>query len=87
MSFRGRDYSRYSLFEDIEKHTLKPLPIKRYELKQYAKGTVHKNSHIYLNIDKHYYSVPYKHISNKIKIVYSDSLIEIYHKQVRIAVV
>ena len=85
MSFRGRDYSRYSLFEDVEKHTLKPLPIKKYELKQYAKGTVHKNSHIYLNKDKHYYSVPYKHIGNKIKIVYSDSLIEIYHKQVRIA--
>jgi len=86
MSFRGRDYSRHSLFEDLEKHTLKPLPIKKYELKQYAKGTVHKNSHIYLNKDKHYYSVPYKHIGNKIKIIYSDSLIEIYHKQVRIAV-
>jgi len=86
MSFRGRDYSRHSLFEDVEKQTLKPLPIKKYELKQYAKGTVHKNSHIYLNKDKHYYSVPYKHIGNKIKIIYSDSLIEIYHKQVRIAV-
>jgi len=85
MSFRGRDYSRYSLFEDVEKHTLKPLSVKKYELKQYAKGTVHKNSHIYLNKDKHYYSVPYKHIGNKIKIIYSDSLIEIYHKQVRIA--
>jgi transposase len=85
MPFRGRDYSRHSLFEEVEKHTLGALPIKRYELKQYAKGTVHKNSHIYLNKDKHYYSVPYKNIGSKVKIIYSDSLIEIYHKHTCIA--
>lgn len=86
MPFRGREYSRSSLFEEVEKHELRPLPIKKYELKAYANGTVHKNSHTYLNKDKHYYSVPYKHIGNKVKIIYSDTLVEIYHKQDRIAV-
>ena len=86
MSFRGREYSRYSLFKEVESQELKPLPIKRYEIKSYAKGTVHKNSHIYLSKDKHYYSVPYQHISKRVKVIYSDSIVEIYHKQERLAV-
>lgn len=85
MSFRGREYSRYSLFEEVELRELGPLPLKRYEIKSYAKGTVHKNSHIYLGKDKHYYSVPYKHIGKQVKIIYSDSFIEVYHKYERLA--
>ena len=80
-SFRGREYSRYSLFEEIEKHQLKPLPAKRYEIKRYANATVHKNSHIYFSKDKHYYSLPYQHIGKRVKVVYSDSAVEIYHQQ------
>ena len=86
MPFRGREYSRYSLFMEIEKQALKPLPTKRYEVKSSANGTVHKNSHVYLSKDKHYYSVPYKHIGKRVRIVYSDSLVEIYHNQERMAV-
>ncbi len=86
MSFRGREYSRKSLFDEIEKQELFPLPVKRYELKQYALRTVHKNSHIYLNKDKHYYSVPFKYIGKKVKIIYSDSSVEMYYKYERIAV-
>jgi transposase len=85
MSFRGREYSRYSLFKEVELQELRPLPLKRYEIKSYAKGTVHKNSHIYLGKDKHYYSVPYKHIGKQVKIIYSDSFIEVYHKYERLA--
>lgn len=85
MSFRARDYSRFSLFEEVEKQTLAPLPIKRYELKSYANGTVHKNSHIYLNKDKHYYSAPFKYIGKKVKIIYDENLVDIYYKQICIA--
>lgn len=46
ISFRGREYTRASLFKELEVQELKPLPTKRFELKQYAKGSVHKNSHI-----------------------------------------
>jgi transposase len=85
MSFRGREYTRASLFQELEISELKALPIKRYDLKHYAKGTVHKNSHIYFNKDKHYYSVPYKYIGEKIQIVYSENCVEIYLKHHRIA--
>lgn len=80
MSFRGREYSRYSLFEEIEKQALKPLPEKRYEIKRQSRATVHKNSHIYFSKDKHYYSVPYEHIGKRVKVIYSESVIEIYHQ-------
>jgi len=86
LSFRGREYTRASLFKELEVSELKALPVKRYELKQYANGTVHKNSHVYFSKDKHYYSVPYKHIGKRIRIVYSDSTIEVYYKYNRIAI-
>ena len=85
MSFRGREYTRSSLFQELERPELKTFPVKRYELKQYANGTVHKNSHIYFNKDKHYYSVPYQYIGKRIRIVYSESTIEVYCKYNRIA--
>ena len=86
MSFRGREYSRRSLFMEIEKDELMPLPERRYEIKRYAQATVHKNSHIYLGKDKHYYSVPYRHIGKQVKLVYTDSVVEVYHKHERLAV-
>ena len=86
MSFRGREYSRRSLFLEVESRELMPLPEKRYEIKRYAQATVHKNSHIYLGRDKHYYSVPYRHIGKQVKLVYTDSMVEVYHKHERLAV-
>ena len=86
MSFRGRNYSRTSLFKEVESQILDPLPSKRYELKDYANGTVHKNSHIYLSKDKHYYSAPYRYIGKKVRIVFSNSVVEIYYRQERIAI-
>ncbi len=80
MSFRGREYSRLTLFNEIEKQALKPLPEKRYEIKRQSRATVHKNSHIYFSKDRHYYSVPYQHIGKRVKVIYSDSSIEIYHQ-------
>jgi transposase len=84
-SFRGREYSRSALFEEVEKQALLPLPNRKYELKSYASGTVHKNSHIYLSKDKHYYSVPFEHIGKRIKIIYSESTVFIYYKHSCIA--
>jgi transposase len=86
MSFRGRSYSRASLFKEVESSELDPLPSKKYELKDYANGTVHKNSHVYLSKDKHYYSAPYQYIGKKVRIVFSNSIVEIYYRQERIAI-
>lgn len=84
--FQGRAYSRSELFESVEKKALAPLPAEPYQIRQYASGTVYKSSHIYLNRDKHHYSVPFKYIGKKIRIIYTRDVVEIYLRQRRIAV-
>lgn len=83
--FQNRPYSRRELFEQTEKERLQALPQQRYELKRYAYATVFKNTHIYLNKDKHYYSVPYQYVGKKVKIIYSSSQVLVYHKYLQIA--
>jgi len=85
MPFRGRAYSRKDIYEQTELESLNPLPIKRYEIKYIQMGTVHKNSHVYLKRDKHYYSVPYKYISQKARIISSSTVVQVYIKQVYVA--
>lgn len=82
---QGKDYSRRELFEQIEKSVLYALPLSTYEFKQFKWLTVQKNSHVYLHEDKHYYSVPYRYTGEKIKLIYTSSIVEIYHNTTRIA--
>jgi transposase len=82
---KGRDYSRRQQFEEIEKSVLHPLPVYRYEFKQQTIVTVMKNGHVCLGIDKHYYSVPYRYIGKKVKILFTSSRVDIYLKYERIA--
>ena len=82
---RGRNYSRRQQFEEIEKAALMPLPPLRYELKKQCYATVAKNGHVGLGADKHYYSVPYRYIGKKVKLLYSRHTVEIYYNYERIA--
>jgi transposase len=81
----GRNYSRRQLFEEIERAALMPLPALRYELKKQLFATVAKNGHAALGPDKHYYSVPYRFIGKKVKLLYSRHTVEIYYNYERIA--
>jgi transposase len=82
---KGRNYSRRLQFEEVERATLSPLPALRYEFKKQHQATVMKNGHVCLGVDKHYYSVPYRFIGRKVKILYSRSSIEVYYHYERIA--
>jgi transposase len=82
---RGRNYSRRLQFEEVERSALAPLPLLRYEFKKHAHVTVMKNGHVCLGVDKHYYSVPYRFIGKKVKLLYSTSLVEMYYHYERIA--
>lgn len=81
----GRPYTRKDLFTEVEKRVLLPLPERRYELKQLSFATVMLNGHVLLGQDKHYYSVPYQFIRKKVKLLYSNSQVEVYYKYNRIA--
>ena len=83
--FQKTPQSRRERFEQEEKNKLMPLAQDRYEMKSFRYVTVMKNSHIHLSDDKHYYSIPYRFIGKKVKMVYSTSQVSVYYNKERIA--
>ena len=69
----------------MEKAELQTLPEKRFEMRQSLQLTVMKNGHVFINSDKHYYSVPFGFIGRKVKVFYSKSLLEVYSRYELIA--
>ena len=80
------EMSRLEFFNDVERDELQPLPTEKYQLRKYKKLKVQFNYHVYLADDKHYYSVPYQFRGSKIDLLYTDSIVEIYKNNVRIAI-
>src|SRR5690606_29175488 len=83
--FQKRPESRKELFDRDEKEALSPLPSERYEPKQSKYATVTKTSHISLSPENHYYSIPYRYIGKKVKVVYSASYVSVFYDGERIA--
>lgn len=80
-----KPYCREERFLANEKQYLLPLPAERFQLKYYHQLTVGKNNHIYLSRDKHYYSVPYQFIGQKVKVIYTRTLVCVYHNGRQVA--
>jgi transposase len=83
--FQGKQISRRDLFEQEERHLLAPLPHESFEIKESARLKVMKNSHVLLGKDKHYYSVPFRHIGKKVRVVYGYRTVSIYLDGERLA--
>lgn len=81
----NRPYSRRALFEELERSALMPLLQLPYGFKKQHYATVAKNGHVGLSEDKHYYSVPYRFIGRKVKVLYSTDNVEIFYNYERIA--
>lgn len=77
--------SRRQQFNEIEKDRLKPLPKDKYVIRQFKRLKVQFNYHVLIWEDKHYYSVPYRFRRKQVWVVYTDSNVEIYLKNQRIA--
>ena len=81
-----KEYCREECFLSEEKPLLSDLPKEGFEIKYYREYKVSKNNHIYLSQDKHYYSVPYQHIGQKAKVIYTRSLVRIFVAGKQVAV-
>jgi transposase len=79
------DYSRQERFLADEKDKFRPLPQTVYEKKYYADLKVETNCCIYLSRDKHYYSVPYTYIGEKVQVIYTRTLVKIYCRHTLVA--
>jgi len=81
-----KPFSREECFLANEKHLLGHLPVDNFEIKYYRQLKVAKNNHIYLGQDKHYYSVPYKHIGAKASVIYTRTMVYVFVKNSQVAV-
>lgn len=75
--------SRREKFEKEERSLLKPLPKERFEMKRYKWAKVMKNCHVQL--DKCYYSVPFRYIGRKVKVLYTTRHVSIFSNCERVA--
>jgi transposase len=75
---------RKAAFEQLERAVLKPLPAQRYELAEWKKVGVNIDYHV--EVDGHYYSVPYSLIRQELMARYTRTSIELFHKSRRVAV-
>ena len=83
--FQARTGSRSSEYGQVERQRLLPLPQERFETKTYKEVVVQKIGHVSLHEDRHYYSVPYRYIGRKVKLVYSARHVWVYCGGERIA--
>jgi transposase len=75
--------SRQSQFDTHEKSNLKPLPNHHYVYSQWKRARAGLDYHI--EIENHYYSVPYLLAKHELDIRYNDKTVEIFHKGKRVA--
>lgn len=80
-----KPYCREERFLAEEKEKLMPLPVDKYELKSYTELKVAKNNYIQLYEDKHYYSVPFRLTGQKVKVIYTRTMVYIYAKGKQVA--
>ena len=83
--FKRKEASRLELFQSVEREYLKPLPVTRFDLKEYRRAKVQKIGYVYFSPDKNYYSVPYRYIGKQTGIHYTKSVAEVYYNHQRIA--
>jgi transposase len=81
--FKKREGSRASVFAEIERPALRPLPDRRYEFATWKKAKVHLDYHV--EIERAYYSVPYKLIGKTVEARLTANAIEIFHRQQLVA--
>ena len=79
------DISWTDLFNEVERSEMGLLPAAYYELKRFKRLTVQFNYHVYLHDDRHYYSVPYRYRGQKVDLLYTESVVEVYHNNIRLA--
>ena len=80
---RNSNATRRSLFETLDRPALKPLPAAAYEYAEWKKARVNIDYHI--ELDGHYYSVPYQLVKEQVELRMTLSTVEILFKGRRVA--
>lgn len=81
--FQKLEGTRRSLFESVDRPAMRPLPATPYELARWKKARVGIDYHV--QIDYHFYSVPYQLARSEVEARYTATAVEILHKGHRVA--
>jgi transposase len=81
--FRKREGSRASLFAELDRPALRALPAERYVLAYWK--TVRASIDYHIEVDRHFYSVPYQLAGQKLEARYTAPTVEIFLSGKRIA--
>jgi len=75
--------SRRELFEAVDRPNAASLPARHYEYAEWYKARVQLNYHV--QVDRHYYSVPYQLLRETLDIRLTVGIVEAFHKGERVA--
>jgi transposase len=81
--FRKREGSRASLYAELDRPALQPLPAERYVMAEWK--TVRASIDYHVEVDRHYYSVPYQLAGQQLEARSTTTTVEIFHGGKRIA--
>jgi transposase len=81
--FRKLDTTRAELFERIERPALKPLPTEPFIFGEWKKARANIDYHI--EIERHYYSVPFELRHKELEARIRTATVEIFHNNNRVA--
>jgi transposase len=81
--FRGQPTSRRELFEELERPALQALPVTPYEFAEFKKVTANIDYHV--EFDRHFYSVPYRLVRQKLEVRATATTVEVLHRHQRVA--
>ena len=81
--FQKMEGSRLSIYQEIEKLVLLPLPEQRYQFSTWVQAKVNIDYHIQVNY--HFYSVPYRLIHQKVDVRLTDQTVEVFVRKQRVA--
>ena len=81
--FRKLPGSRQSQFDALDRPALQPLPANPYTYADWKKARVNIDYHI--EVDKHYYSVPYSLVKQELDVRFTVSTVECFYRNQRVA--
>jgi len=82
--FSKLDGSRRSLWLELDRPALKPLPARRFERAEWkTKAGVNIDYHV--EFDHHFYSVPYQLVGKRVDVRATATMVEIFHRGRRVA--
>jgi len=83
--FKKLPGSRRSMFEELDRPALRPLPASRYEFAVWRKAKVNIDYHIEVRAERHSYSVPHRLAGETVDLRLSAATVEVFTRSRRVA--